>query len=157
AHRDEGAEENVGATITSSGLSKRYWTNATNDTATRFRLGVKIATTAGYTPANEDPQVLVLGTRVKSQADTAGAYDIMIDTGAAYEGDEPQATQEAKDIRDTLQALVNGDAVTVKDPWGNSLTLWFLDVSDFLLRGPNEDGKVHYVLRCEAEERTTPS
>jgi len=156
-HRDEGAEESVGATITSPGLSKRYWTNGTNDTAIRYRAAVKIVTTAGYTPADEDPQVLVLGNRVKSQADTTGAYDIMIDTGAAYEGDEPQVTQEAKDIRDALLALVGGDAVAVVDPQGNSLTLWFLDVSDFLMRGPNDDGKVHYIVRCQAEERTTPS
>ncbi|KKN54913.1 hypothetical protein LCGC14_0588060 [marine sediment metagenome] len=154
-HRDGGAEEAVGPTVRTSGLSKRYWT--AKDTATRFRLGWKVVTTASYTPASSDPQVLVLGSRVKSQADTAGAYDIMIDTGVAYEDDEPQATQEAKDIRDALLALVNDKAVAVTDPQGNSLTLWFLDVSDFLLRGPNDDKKVHYIVRCQAEERTTPS
>lgn len=155
-HRDEGVEELVGPIITTSGLSNRYWTKGTKNTATRFRLGIKIVTTSGYAPATTDPQVLVLGARVFSEPETAGAYDITIDTGAAYEGDEPQATQEAKDQRDALQALVNSDAVDVTDPQGNNLTLRFLGVSDLRVQGPNKDGKIHYVIHCQAEERVTP-
>lgn len=152
-HRDEDVEEDVGPAIVTSGLSKRHWINGTKDTATRLRLGMKITTTATYDPASSDPQVLVFGVRVFSEPDVAGAYDITIDTGAAYEGDEP--AQEAKDQRDALLALVNNDAVVVTDPQGNELVLRFLDVSDLQVQGPNEDGKVHYVLRCQAEERVS--
>jgi len=155
-HRDEGAEENVGATITSAGVTKRYWTNGTNDTATRLRWGVKIATTGSYTPASRDPRVLVLGIRVLPRPDFGGRYKISIDTKEPYRGtdDVPDA---AVTIRDALQALEGGAPVSVTGPAGESLVLRFTDVSDLRVRGPDDDGEVHYVVDMVAEERTVPA
>ena len=150
------------ATVTMSGGSTMTVNSntATVLTGTSWTGGTPVSgetyTLSGVTATSSDPQVLVLGARVFSEPSVAGEFDIVIDTGAEYEGDEPQATQEAKDQRDALQALVNATAVSVTDPWGNSLTLRFLDVSDLKVVGPDEDGKIHYVIQCRAEERTTP-
>lgn len=229
-HRDEGAEESVGSAITASSVSKVYWTNGTNDTATRFRWGVKIATTALYEPnplslsgtsttigtfsladtsqvwptnkhvgavvttsggstmtvtsngsdtlagtggwtggtptagetytisgtaTSTDPRVLVLGVRVLPRPDFGGRYKIAIDTKEPYRGtdDVPDA---AVTIRDALQALEGGAPVSVTGPAGEALVLRFTSVSDLRVRGPDDDGEVHYVVDMVAEERTTP-
>lgn len=158
-HRDDGSEENVGATITAAGLTKRYWTAGTNDTATKFRLGMKIVTTSGYAPASSDPRILVVGVRVFSEPDVAGQFAFSIDTSEPYRaGDEippPAITQ-----RDALYAL-KYSTVTVIDPDDNSLTLRVVDVSDLrvseVMGSDGEHKGVHYIVDVVADQRTTPS
>lgn len=145
----------IGTTITSGGVSKRHFTNGTNDEAVRVRPYVQIVTTAGYAPASGDPQILEVGLRAWPQPDKQAVVEMNIDTDEVMGNGE--VPEDSKKIRDDIAALVGGDPVACTDPDGNAITLRFIDVEDFKVRLPNEERRIHYVVRARAVERTAPS
>lgn len=140
--RDGGSAENVGATITGNGVSKRYWTLNTNDTERDGMPLLNITTTSGFDNTTADPQVWGVTIRTRPRPDRGGIYHIIIDTGSRY--------GEAKLRRDNLKALENGAPVTCLDPDGRSITLAVDDVRDLELK--ESEGAIFYTVEMFCEE-----
>lgn len=148
--RDGGAAANVGSTITGDGVSKRYWTLNSSDTARDVMPLLNITTGASYSDTTDDPQVWGAAIRTRPRPDRAGVYQIIIDTGAEYATDA-EPPDDAKTMRDNLKALENGAPVACIDPDGNSITLAIDEVRDLELK-ENESGAITYTIELFAEE-----
>jgi hypothetical protein len=157
--RDGGNAEDVGSPVTTDGVYKAYWSvGGGNNTAIRVRLGWSITTTSGYDPLLSDPQVLVLGIQAYSLHDTAGVYQIIIDTEVPH-GQDRASFERAQRVRTRLLQLTEPSTgpVVCKDPDGNTVTFLVRSVSDLLLRGPDVNNVMNYLIQLDAVEWTEPA
>ena len=150
--RDQGTVENVGATITASGLTRRFWTAGSSDTAYIVRPIISITPTASYVNTTGDPQIWSVILRARLRPDLQDVIRIVLDCDAPYSNGENQINNAAT-IRSNLLALESGASVTATDPDGNSLTLNIISVSDLEV-ATNRGFTTHY-LHIEAKERLT--
>lgn len=148
--RDGGAVANVGATVTSDGVTRRYWTLGTNDTGVNFRPVIDVDTGASYAPASRDLQVWGLALRTVPRPIRGDKVQIIIDCLKPYSNGSPQIDSPLT-IRSTLQALENAAPVSCKDPNGNTVVLQILSVNDAGVFW-NPDGTISYLLEIEAAE-----
>jgi hypothetical protein len=153
AYMDGGSATNVGATITSNGMSNRFWTNGTNDSGVAMRLAATITTTSGFDPTTDDPQIWAIEVDMLPVPDTTGLYRWIIDTGDEYKNGGYRE-QDAKTMLDALSALEMGTAVTVTDPDGNDILMNILIVQ--VRRTYMGDlGAMEYEIEVLARERRT--
>ena len=150
---DGGSAVNVGSTITSNGVTARFYTQNTSDTGYVQQPAVMIATGAGYDVGTDDPQVWSLTGYAMPLYDKADYFRCVIDTGMPY-STGAGSPADSKAQRDALDALKSAASVTGVDPDGNSISLHVVEVND-LETYQTPIGGIGYIVEVLARERRT--
>jgi hypothetical protein len=156
---------NLLGTITSAGVSTKFWTLDTTDECFQLLPLLQLQTGGGYTVANgTDPHMVGMEIRATLEPDLADVYRGAIDTKVPLaEGQPPPLS--AKGIRDAVRALLMDSAqgpITVYNPDGTSFTGSVLHVGDLQVGAPifnpeagEEKLPLTYVFEIEVRQWVT--
>jgi len=110
ASRDGGTFVQVGLDITADGVSKCYFTAASNLTARRIRLKYVGTATAGFTPDATPPEITFAGVYGEAKPDDAEAVKATINL------DDTKGSRAGVTLYDELKARENAGVVQVRHP-----------------------------------------